>query len=157
LWLTGRQSAPEFHLDLALWCAVQTERTMPLIIVGAAIILDGRVLACERAEPPEMSGKWEFPGGKVEPGEGEAEALVRECEEELGIVVEVGERVGSDIALNHGNAILKVYQASLTNGRQPTPLEHSDLRWLSIDELNSVPWLPADAPIVDALRPFLTA
>ena len=135
---------------------MQTERTMPLIIVGAAIIMDGRVLACERAEPPEMSGKWEFPGGKVEPGEGETEALVRECEEELGVVVEVGERVGNDIALSQGNAILRVYQASLTNGRQPTPIEHSALRWLSVEELNSVPWLPADAPIVDALRPFLT-
>ena len=136
---------------------MQTERTMPLIIVGAAIILDGRVLACERAEPPEMSGKWEFPGGKVEPGEGETEALVRECQEELGIVVEVGARVGGDITLSHGNAILKVYRASLTNGRQPTPLEHSDLRWLSADDLYSVPWLPADAPIVDALKPLLTA
>jgi len=136
---------------------VQTERTMPLIIVGAAIIANGRVLACERAEPPEMSGKWEFPGGKVEPGEGETEALVRECEEELGVVVVVGERVGMDIALNHGNAILKVYVASLTNGREPTAIEHSALRWLGADELYSVPWLPADAPIVDALKPLLAA
>jgi 8-oxo-dGTP diphosphatase len=135
---------------------VQTERPMPLIIVGAAIILDGRVLACERAEPPEMSGKWEFPGGKVEPGEGEAEALVRECEEELGVLVEVGARVGEDIALNHGNAVLKVYVASLTNGRQPRAIEHSELRWLGVDELYSVPWLPADAPIVAALKPLLT-
>jgi 8-oxo-dGTP diphosphatase len=134
---------------------VQTERTMPLIIVGAAIILDGRVLACERAEPPEMSGKWEFPGGKVEPGEGEAEALVRECEEELGVLIEVGDRVGEDITLNHGNAILKVYAASLTNGRQPEAIEHSELRWLGLDELYSVPWLPADAPIVAALEPLL--
>jgi 8-oxo-dGTP diphosphatase len=134
---------------------VQTERTIPLIIVGAAIIEGGRVLACERAEPPEMSGKWEFPGGKLEPGEHEVEALVRECEEELAVLVDVGERVGDDIPLNHGRAILKVYLASLRDGTQPKAIEHSELRWLSVDELYSVPWLPADAPIVAALEPLL--
>jgi 8-oxo-dGTP diphosphatase len=134
---------------------VQTERTIPLIIVGAAIVEDGRVLACERAEPPEMSGKWEFPGGKLEPGEGEVEALVRECDEELGVLVDVGQRVGDDVPLNHGRAILKVYLASLRDGAQPKPIEHSELRWLSADELFSVPWLPADAPIVAALEQVL--
>jgi len=148
--------APELHVDLARWCAVHTERPMPLIIVGAAIIADGRVLACERAEPPEMAGKWEFPGGKVEEGEGETEALVRECVEELDVVVEVGERVGGDIELSHGRAILKVYVARLVNGSEPKAIEHSELRWLGAAELNSVPWLPADAPIVAALAPLLT-
>jgi 8-oxo-dGTP diphosphatase len=134
---------------------VQTERTIPLIIVGAAIVEDGRVLACERAEPPEMSGKWEFPGGKLEPGESEVEALVRECDEELAVLIDVGERVGDDIPLNHGGAILKVYLASLRDGTQPKPIEHSELRWLAADELFSVPWLPADAPIVTALALIL--
>jgi 8-oxo-dGTP diphosphatase len=134
---------------------VHTERPMPLIIVGAAIIADGRVLACERAEPPEMAGKWEFPGGKVEAGEGETEALVRECDEELGVAIEVGERVGADIELRHGRAILKVYAATLHNGAWPQALEHTELRWLSAEELFSVPWLPADAPIVAALEPLL--
>jgi 8-oxo-dGTP diphosphatase len=126
-----------------------------VIIVGAAIIAKGRVLACERAEPPEMAGKWEFPGGKVEPGEGEAEALVRECDEELGVPIEVGGRVGDDIVLGHGRAVLKVYAARLVNGAEPRAIEHSALRWLAVDELNSVPWLPADAPIVAALVPLL--
>jgi 8-oxo-dGTP diphosphatase len=128
-----------------------------MIIVGAAIIADGRVLACERAEPPETAGRWEFPGGKVEPGEDEAEALVRECEEELGVYVAVGDRVGDDIVLSHGGAVLKVYLASLVNGVQPRAIEHSELRWLGPDELDSVPWLPADAPIVAALVPLLKA
>ena len=136
---------------------MQTERPMRMIIVGAAIIAGGRVLACERAEPPEMAGKWEFPGGKVEDGEGEPEALVRECDEELGVLIEVGERVGDDIPLSHGRAILKVYTARLVNGAQPRAIEHSELRWLSVDELDSVPWLPADAPIVAALVPLLKA
>ena len=61
--------------------------------MGAAIIAHGRVLACARAHPPELAGFWEFPGGKVEPGETEVEALVRECVEEIGVRVEVGERL----------------------------------------------------------------
>jgi 8-oxo-dGTP diphosphatase len=134
---------------------VQTERLMPRIIVGAAIISDGRVLACERALPPEMAGRWEFPGGKVDPGETEEQALIRECQEELGVDVEVGGRVGDDITMLDGAAILKVYLARLVNGAMPVPLEHSDIRWLAGDELDTVPWLPADAPIVTALRPLL--
>ncbi|BCJ72391.1 DNA mismatch repair protein MutT [Catellatospora sp. IY07-71] len=124
------------------------------IIVGAAIISDGRVLACERSEPAEVAGRWEFPGGKVEPGETEHDALVRECEEELGVLVEVGERVGDDVLLGHGRAVLKVYTATLLKG-VPQLIEHAQLRWLSADELHTVPWLPADAPIVAALPKFL--
>lgn len=126
------------------------------VIVGAAIVADGRVLACERADPPDVAGRWEFPGGKVEPGETEVEALVRECVEELGARVYVGDRVGGDVRLGHGRAVLKVYLARLVNGDRPRQLEHADLRWLSADELDSVPWLPADAPIVAALRSLLS-
>ncbi|HCT80968.1 MAG TPA: DNA mismatch repair protein MutT [Micromonosporaceae bacterium] len=120
------------------------------VIVGAAIVEDGRVLACERSEPAEVAGKWEFPGGKVEPGETEEEALIRECEEELGVVVTIGARVGQDVLLGHGRAVLRVYAATLIKGT-PEPLEHAELRWLTATELNTVPWLPADAPIVAAL------
>jgi 8-oxo-dGTP diphosphatase len=129
--------------------------TEQVVIVGAAIIAGGRVLACARAEPPEMAGRWEFPGGKVEPGEDDIAALVRECEEELGVRVEVGARVGQDILLSHGGAVLRVYVAKLLDGQVPQPIEHAELRWLGADELDSVPWLPADAPIVAALPPFL--
>jgi 8-oxo-dGTP diphosphatase len=134
---------------------VHTDRTSLRIIVGAAIIADGRVLACARSDPPEVAGKWEFPGGKVEAGETEVEALIRECDEELGVRVEVGSRVGRDVRLGHGRAMLRVYLARLVDGDQPQALEHSELRWLAGDELNSVPWLPADAPIVAALTPLL--
>jgi 8-oxo-dGTP diphosphatase len=129
---------------------VHTERATPLIIVGAAIVVDGRVLGCERAEPPDVAGKWEFPGGKVEPGESDIAALVRECAEELGVVVEVGERIGEDVPLAHGRAVLRVWLARLVSG-EPEPLEHASLRWLAPDELDDVPWLPADAPIVTEL------
>ena len=120
------------------------------VIVGAAIIDAGRVLACERSEPPELAGRWEFPGGKVEPGETEQEALIRECEEELGVVVAIGARVGGDVTLGNGRFVLRVYTATLVQG-VPEPLEHAALRWLAASELHVVPWLPADAPIVAAL------
>ena len=99
---------------------------------------------------------WEFPGGKVEAGESDVAALIRECEEELGVRVDVGERVGEDVLLGHGRALLRVYLATLVDGEEPRALEHLELRWLAADELYDVAWLPADAPIVDALVPVLT-
>jgi 8-oxo-dGTP diphosphatase len=141
---------------LALLTAVHTERSNLLVIVGAAIIADGRVLACARSDPPEMAGRWEFPGGKVEPGEDEVAALARECLEELGVRVHVGARVGTDVSLGHGRAVLRVYTAQLCGDEQPRLIEHQEMRWLAVDELSDVAWLPADAPIVEALPPFLT-
>ena len=125
------------------------------MVVGAAIIMDGRVLACERSAPPEVAGRWEFPGGKVEPGEIETDALARECAEELGVRVEIGARLGRDVRMAHGRSVLRVYLARLLHGDEPKALEHSELRWLSAAELDAVPWLPADVPIVAALRPLL--
>lgn len=127
------------------------------MVVGAAIIEGGRVLACERSVPPEVAGRWEFPGGKVEPGEAETDALARECAEELGVRVAVGARVGRDVRMAHGRSVLRVYAARLLHGDEPKALEHAELRWLSAAELDSVDWLPADVPIVAALRPLLDA
>ena len=125
------------------------------IIVGAAIIRDGQVLACERSDPPEAAGRWEFPGGKVEPGETETEALARECVEELGVRVRVGVRVGGDVSMADGRFVLRVYAATLLDGEEPQVLEHAAMRWLGPDQLGEVPWLPADAPIVAVLPNFM--
>ncbi len=133
---------------------MHTESSRRQVVVGAAIIDHGRVLACERTSPPEVAGRWEFPGGKVEPGESDGDALVRECDEELGVRVSVGPRVGRDVRLGGGRAVLRVYAAHLVDG-VPEAREHGALRWLAVDELDSVQWLPADAPIVAALPPFL--
>lgn len=123
--------------------------------MAAVIVLSGRVLACERAAPPEVAGRWEFPGGKVEPGETDRQALVRECAEELDVRVSVGERIGPDVPLAHGRAVLRVFSVTLLDGDRPRALEHSAIRWLSPDELDSVPWLPADRPIVRRLAGLL--
>jgi 8-oxo-dGTP diphosphatase len=130
-------------------------RPSPRVIVAAVIVHDGRVLACERAAPPEVAGRWEFPGGKVEPGETDSQALARECAEELGVRVAVGDRVGPDVPLAHGRAVLRVFIVTLLNGDQPRALEHTAMRWLAADELDSVPWLPADKPIVAELPVLL--
>jgi 8-oxo-dGTP diphosphatase len=132
-----------------------SEGQLPNVIVGAAMLLDGRVLACERSRPPETAGWWEFPGGKVEPGETDEAALARECVEELGVRVEVGARVGADVPLPGGRAVLRVFAVRLLDGDLPRPLEHAALRWLGPDELDSVPWLPADRPIVAELAVIL--
>ncbi|MDT4939940.1 MAG: 8-oxo-dGTP diphosphatase [Pseudonocardiales bacterium] len=121
-------------------------------VVGAAIIRDGRVLAARRARPAALAGRWEFPGGKVEAGESDAAALVRECQEELGVTVAVGARLGD--AMNEAIR-LTLYAATLVAGT-PEPLEdHDELRWLSAIELGEVGWLPIDLALLPAVADVL--
>lgn len=126
---------------------------MTKLIVGAAILQDGRLLAAERAYPAELAGFWELPGGKVEEGEPEHDALIRECREELGVDLTLHHRVGDDWPLGeHG--VMRVWTATITNGT-PTAHEHAALRWLTKDELHDVTWLPGDLPILPELARLL--
>ncbi|MFC7326790.1 (deoxy)nucleoside triphosphate pyrophosphohydrolase [Marinactinospora rubrisoli] len=133
--------------------------TEPVIVVGAAIVRDGALLAAQRAEPPQLRGRWEMPGGKVDPGENDEEALVRECQEELGVRVRPLRRIGDDAPFplrpNSPPAVLRVWLTEVVEG-EPRPIEHLALRWLSADTLDDVDWLPADLPFLDGVRPFLT-
>ncbi|MCP9966985.1 (deoxy)nucleoside triphosphate pyrophosphohydrolase [Actinomadura madurae] len=122
---------------------------MDLVVVGAAIISDGRLLSAQRSEPPHMAGGWELPGGKVDPGESDEDALVRECHEELAVKVSLGRRIGGDWRLSD-RSVLRVWTARITEG-EPRPLEHLALRWLTPPELYDVPWLPGDRPVIEAL------
>jgi 8-oxo-dGTP diphosphatase len=125
----------------------------PVGVVGAAVLRDGRVLASRRTEPPRLAGQWEFPGGKVEPGEDDVTALVRELREELRVEVAVGERLGDDLPIGD-TAVLRVYLCRLVSG-EPALVDHDEHRWLGADELLDVPWIPVDLPLVEQLRGLL--
>ncbi|MET7922657.1 (deoxy)nucleoside triphosphate pyrophosphohydrolase [Streptomyces sp. NPDC005349] len=124
--------------------------TEPTVVVAAALQESGRLLAARRSAPPELAGRWELPGGKVEPGEDPKRALVRELREELGIDAELVAPVPGEWPLKPG-CVLRVWTARLLSGR-PRPLEdHDELRWLGPDEIWSVDWLDQDVPAVKAV------
>ncbi|RAG84689.1 DNA mismatch repair protein MutT [Streptacidiphilus pinicola] len=115
------------------------------VVVGAALFdASGRhVLAARRSAPEALAGRWEFPGGKVEPGETVPAALERELREELGVVARAGERLPGACEVRPGLE-LQIWTASLLAG-DPHPLEdHDQLRWLDATTLDSVDWLPQD-------------
>jgi 8-oxo-dGTP diphosphatase len=119
------------------------------IVVAGALIADGTLLVAQRDRPPELAGLWELPGGKVAPGESDAAGLARELREELGVEVTVGERLGDDVALNQAMT-LRAYRVTLTGGAL-RPNDHRELRWVRVDELDALPWVPADRAWLDDL------
>jgi 8-oxo-dGTP diphosphatase len=122
-----------------------TER---VVVVGAALFDQGRLLAARRSAPPELAGRWELPGGKVESGESAEKALVRELREELGIHAEPLEPVPGEWPLPRPGYVLQVWTARILSGT-PEPLEdHDRLRWLTPDDIDSVDWLDQDRPAV---------
>ncbi|MEV7679583.1 (deoxy)nucleoside triphosphate pyrophosphohydrolase [Streptomyces sp. NPDC088341] len=117
------------------------------VVVAGAVCDRGRLLAARRSAPPELAGRWELPGGKLEPGEGPEQALVRELREELGVETQPVERIPGEWPLKPGY-VLQVWMARLLSG-EPLPLEdHDELRWLGPDEIHTVDWLDQDRPAV---------
>ena len=136
----------------------------PVLVVAAAIVDDlarpSRLLSARRAQPVSLAGRWEFPGGKVEPGEDPVDGLHRELREELGVAVRLGSEV---VAPGRGGwrlsekYVMRLWTAEVTQG-EPQPLvEHDELRWLTSGEWLAVPWLDADVPIVNALLDHVAA
>lgn len=123
------------------------------IVVGAALVRDGRVLAARRTRPASAAGRWELPGGTVEAGEDEVTALARELHEELALVdVAVGDRVGPEVALP-GGRVLRI-RACRADG-EPAALEHDALRWVGANDLDGLDWLDADRAVLPALAVLL--
>lgn len=121
-----------------------------MVVAAALFDTHGRLLAACRNAPPELAGRWELPGGKVEAGETPETALVRECHEELGVTVALGVRVGADWPLE-GPALLRVWRATVTEGDAEPLEDHSELRWLPSGHWFSVAWLDGDMPVIRAL------
>jgi 8-oxo-dGTP diphosphatase len=121
-----------------------------LRVVAGVLRRDNKVLAARRPLHKREGGLWEFPGGKVDPGETDAEALVRELREELGVTVSVGAHVADSVfAYAHGT--VRLVALACGTDEEPVALDHAELRWLGLDELDSVEWAPADVPVVAVL------
>ena len=121
-----------------------------LQVVGAAIVdANGKILCAQRGYGP-LKGKWEFPGGKIEHGESDTDALTREIKEELSIDIEVEELIDSNYnEYKEFNVNLKVYKCKCTSG-VISDTEHQSLKWVDAKELDKLDWADADRPIVDA-------
>lgn len=124
-----------------------------MIIVTAAIIeKDGRYLAARKRQGLHLEGLWEFPGGKLEPGETPKQCLARELTEEFGATFTVGDFVAASTH-NYGDKVIRLlgYHATHTAGML-TLSDHDAIRWLDISELEHLNWAPADIPLVEAIK-----
>lgn len=120
-------------------------------VVAAVIENEGKILATQRGYG-EFEGMWEFPGGKVEPGESAGQALVREINEELGVGIEVGEYIcTAEYDYPSFHLKMECWMCRILGG-QIELREHMGARWLSAQNLDEVEWLPADIEVVECLR-----
>ena len=121
-------------------------------VVAALIWDENRFLACQRPAHKARGLLWEFVGGKVEPGETREQALIRECQEELAVTVAVQDifmevdHVYPDLTVH-----LTLFNASISEG-VPQKIEHNDLRWITVEEIDQYKFCPADEEILRRLK-----
>ncbi|WP_414755197.1 8-oxo-dGTP diphosphatase MutT [Anabaena sp. CCY 9910] len=133
---------------------MNTTTTPPHKIIGVAVIWnDQQQILIDRRRPGGvMGGLWEFPGGKIEPGETVEQCIQREIYEELGIFIEVGEcLITIDHTYTHLRVTLTVHHCSLLKGI-PQPLECDEVRWVTVDELGDFTFPEANSEIIAALK-----
>jgi 8-oxo-dGTP diphosphatase len=123
-------------------------------VTAAIIIHNGKILIAQRAEDKSLAGKWEFPGGKIEPGETPEACLIREIKEELGVEIEVDAFFAESIYRYDVETIrLLAYTARWTDGDFHLTA-HSQLQWVTPHELANYDFAPADIPIVEKLKHY---
>ena len=134
-----------------------TGKRLLLVAACALVDTDGRVLLAQRPEGKQLAGLWEFPGGKVEPGETPEACLIRELDEELGIRVTqacLAPFVFASHEYEAFNLLMPLYLCRRWEGTV-TAREHSGLAWVKPSKLTDYPMPPADAPLVAWLRDLL--
>ena len=124
---------------------------VPTEVVAALIWEQDKFMICQRPTNKVRSLLWEFVGGKVEPGESREQALIRECQEELAITLEVGS-VFMEVAHEYPDITVKLtlFNATIAEGT-PQKLEHNDIQWITIDEIPKYEFCPADTEILERL------
>ncbi|WP_231486506.1 (deoxy)nucleoside triphosphate pyrophosphohydrolase [Candidatus Blastococcus massiliensis] len=157
-----RRIVPAMQAHLDAFAAAAAARGRAVVrVVGAALVEGDRVLVAQRSGGP-YDGCWEFPGGKVEPGESDLAALVRECTEELGVPIVPQEFLGEVVLDGRvgggepGASTMRVWSARVASGT-PVAHEHAALRWVGLDELEDLDWIAADRPLLPAVRALLTS
>ena len=135
------------------------DKSLPIVLVAAVALVDvdGRVLLAKRPEGKKLAGLWEFPGGKVEPGETPEAALIRELKEELGIDVTVGclaPLAFASHAYDDFHLLMPLYVCRVWGGAI-TAHEGQELAWVRANRLSTYPMPPADTPLVAILRDWL--
>jgi A/G-specific adenine glycosylase len=132
----------------------ESRAAVPHKSIGVAVIWSesGQVLIDRRPQEGLLGGLWEFPGGKIEPGETVEDCIMREIREELGIVIAVGDRLTTiDHAYTHFRVTLNVFHCRHISG-EPQPLECDEIRWVNVDELEQFPFPKANVQIIEAIR-----
>ena len=121
-------------------------------VVAALIWKGDTFMICQRPAHKARGLLWEFVGGKVEPGETKEQALVRECREELAVTLQVGE-VFMEVTHQYPDLTvhLTLFHASIQEGT-PQMLEHNDIRWITVEEIDRYPFCPADEEILQKLK-----
>jgi 8-oxo-dGTP diphosphatase len=128
----------------------------PLIrLVAAVIERDGRYLITQRRPTAVLPGLWEFPGGRVEEGETDEQALRRELRERLGTEVVVKAQMAHRVHHYHGYSVdLNLYQAAIVEGQEPQPMRVAEVRWVPSNEFEKYPFPAADQATTDLLLGF---
>ena len=127
------------------------------VVAASLVDSDGRVLIAQRPEGKQLAGLWEFPGGKVEPGETPETALIRELEEELGIIVKqacLAPFVFASHTYETFHLLMPLYLIRRWEG-EPEAREHAALKWVRPNDMGQYPMPPADDPLVAWLRDFI--
>ena len=123
----------------------------PILVVCAVIEQNGLILCAQRSETMALPLKWEFPGGKIEPGEAEEPALMREIQEELNVKIEILEHMPVHDYAYMPEKIIRLipYRCVIKDVSQIQAREHAELRWVERHQLSELDWAAADVPVVN--------